>query len=41
MHGTMYLAATILYFISAFSINRLAAFVENRTRLPGAVGGAR
>jgi len=41
MHGTMYLAATILYFISAFAINRLAAAVENRTRLPGAIGGAK
>jgi len=38
MHGTMYLAATILYFISALTINRLAAFVERRTRLPGALG---
>lgn len=38
MHGTMYLAATILYFISAFAINRLAALVERRTRLPGALG---
>ncbi len=41
MHGTMYLAATILYFISAFTINRLAAVAEKRARLPGAVGGAR
>jgi len=41
MHGTMYLAATILYFISALAINRAAAFVENRTRLPGAIGGAK
>ncbi len=41
MHMTMYAAVTILYFISAFSINRLAALVERRTRLPGAVGGAR
>ena len=41
MHGTMYLAATILYFISAFAINRAAAVVEKRTRLPGAIGGAK
>ena len=41
MHGTMYLGVTILYFISAFAINRLAAVVERRTRLPGAVGGAK
>ena len=41
MHATMYLAVTILYFISAFTINRLAAVVEKRTRLPGAFGGSR
>jgi glutamate/aspartate transport system permease protein len=41
MHGTMYLAATILYFISAFTINRLAAVVDKRSRLPGAMGSAR
>jgi glutamate/aspartate transport system permease protein len=40
MHGTMYLAVTILYFISAFSINRLAAVVDRRSRLPG-FGGAK
>ena len=39
MHGTMYLGATILYFISAFAINRAAAVVEKRTRLVGALGG--
>ena len=39
MHGTMYMGATILYFISAFAINRLAAVVEKRTRLAGALGG--
>jgi glutamate/aspartate transport system permease protein len=41
MHATMYLGVTILYFISAFTINRLAAGVEKRTRLPGAIGGAK
>ena len=40
MHGTMYLAVTILYFISAFTINRLAAVVDRRSRLPG-FGGAK
>jgi glutamate/aspartate transport system permease protein len=35
----MYLGATILYFISAFAINRAAAVVERRTRLAGAMGG--
>ena len=39
MHGTMYLGATILYFISAFAINRAAAVVEKRTRMAGALGG--
>jgi glutamate/aspartate transport system permease protein len=41
MHGTMYLAVTILYFVSAFTINRLAAVVERRSRLPGSFGGAK
>ncbi len=35
----MYLAVTGLYFISAFSINRIALFIENRTRVPGMIGG--
>ena len=35
----VYLAVTALYFISAFSINRLAQFIENRTRVPGMIGG--
>ena len=39
MHGTMYLGVTILYFISAFAINRAAAVVEKRTRLTGVFGG--
>jgi glutamate/aspartate transport system permease protein len=38
-HSTMYLGVTILYFISAFAINRAAAVVEKRTRLHGALGG--
>jgi glutamate/aspartate transport system permease protein len=28
----------VLYFVSAFSINRLALFIENRTRVPGILG---
>ncbi|MET0384177.1 MAG: amino acid ABC transporter permease [Burkholderiaceae bacterium] len=40
MHATMYLGATLLYTLSAFAVNRLAAFVDRRTRLPGAVGSA-
>jgi glutamate/aspartate transport system permease protein len=35
----MYLAVTGLYFISAFSINRIALFIENRVRVPGMIGG--
>ena len=37
----MYLAATVLYAISAFAINRVMGFIENRTRVPGfvAAGG--
>lgn len=41
MHGTMYFAATVLYFLSAFAINRLAALADRRSRLPGALGSAR
>ena len=41
MHITMYFWVTVLYFISAFTINRLAAMVEKRSRLPGALGSAR
>lgn len=35
----MYLAVTALYFISAFSINRLALVIEDRVRVPGMIGG--
>ncbi|MBL8305337.1 MAG: amino acid ABC transporter permease [Rubrivivax sp.] len=35
----MYLAVTGLYFISAFAINRVALFIENRVRVPGMIGG--
>jgi glutamate/aspartate transport system permease protein len=31
----IYLAVTALYFISAFTINRLALFIENRAQVPG------
>ncbi len=34
----VYLAVTGLYFISAFSINRVALFIENRVRVPGMIG---
>jgi glutamate/aspartate transport system permease protein len=35
----MYLAVTGLYFISAFAVNRVMLFVENRVRVPGMIGG--
>jgi glutamate/aspartate transport system permease protein len=35
----LYLAVTGLYFISAFAVNRLALFIENRIRVPGMIGG--
>lgn len=35
----MYLAVTALYFVSAFTINRIALVVENRVRVPGMIGG--
>jgi glutamate/aspartate transport system permease protein len=35
----MYLAVTALYFISAFTINRIMLFVEGRVRVPGMIGG--
>ena len=34
----MYLAVTGLYFVSAFSINRIALVIENRVRVPGMIG---
>jgi glutamate/aspartate transport system permease protein len=37
----VYLAVTGLYFISAFAINRIALFIEQRVQVPGMIGGAR
>jgi len=37
----IYLAVTLLYFVSAFAINRIALFIENRVRVPGMIGGGR
>ena len=37
----VYLAVTGLYFVSAFAINRILLFVEDRVRIPGTMGGAR
>ena len=33
----VYLAVTGLYIVSAFAINRIMAFIEKRTRVPGLV----
>jgi len=35
----MYGAATLLYFISAFAINRVAKVIEHRIQVPGMIGG--
>jgi glutamate/aspartate transport system permease protein len=37
----IYLAVSVLYFISAFSVNRIALFIENRVQVPGVLGGAK
>ena len=37
----VYLAVTGLYFVSAFAINRLALFVEERVQVPGMIGGGK
>ena len=37
----IFLAVTGLYFISAFAINRLALFIENRVQVPGMIGGGK
>lgn len=35
----MFLAVTLLYFVSAFIVNRVLKWVETRVRVPGMVGG--
>ena len=37
----IYLAVTGLYFITAFAINRVLHFIEQRVRVPGMIGGGR
>lgn len=37
----IYLAVTGLYFASAFLINRIALFIENRVRIPGTSGATK
>ncbi|MFX8239182.1 hypothetical protein ABTL41_19740, partial [Acinetobacter baumannii] len=34
----IFIPVTLLYFISAFAINRVAKFIEARVRIPGTVG---
>ena len=35
----MFLAVTLLYFVSAFVVNRVLKWVETRVRVPGMIGG--
>jgi glutamate/aspartate transport system permease protein len=37
----MYGAATLLYFVSAFAINRIAKVIEGRIQVPGMIGTAK
>ena len=37
----IYLAVTALYFVSAFAINRLAIYIEQRVQVPGMIGGGK
>lgn len=37
----VYLAVTVLYIISAFTVNRILGFIEARTRVPGLVAASR
>jgi len=37
----IYLAVTALYFVSAFAINRIALFIEQRVQVPGMIGGGK
>jgi glutamate/aspartate transport system permease protein len=37
----IYLAVTGLYFVSAFAINRVLHFIEQRVRVPGMIGGGK
>jgi glutamate/aspartate transport system permease protein len=37
----VYLAVTGLYFVSSFTINRIALFIEQRVQVPGMIGGGK
>jgi glutamate/aspartate transport system permease protein len=34
----MYLAVTVMYFLSAFTVNRVMLYIEGRVRVPGMIG---
>ena len=35
----IFIPVTLLYFVSAFVVNRVAKFIETRVRIPGQSGG--
>jgi glutamate/aspartate transport system permease protein len=37
----IYLVVTALYFVSAFAINRIAALIEKKVKVPGMIGGGK
>jgi glutamate/aspartate transport system permease protein len=37
----VYLAVSVLYFVSAFAINRVAVFIERKLQIPGTIGGGK
>jgi len=37
----IYLAVTLLYFVSAFSLNRVAKYFDDRLQIPGMIGASR
>ena len=37
----IYLAVTLLYFVSAFAVNRIALVIEQRVQVPGMIGGGK
>jgi glutamate/aspartate transport system permease protein len=37
----MYGAVTVLYFVSALAVNRVAAVIEKRVQVPGMIGGSK
>ena len=37
----VYLAVSLLYFVSAFAVNRVAVFIERKLQVPGMIGGGK